>query len=170
MEDGRLRIELIVLDVDGCLTDGKIVYTSLGDELKAFNVKDGFAIVQWIKLGKKAAIITGRNSPIVARRAEELGIEHCYQGVKDKLDTLTLLCESLQISFENVAAIGDDLNDAKLLKSVGVSFVPADAMHYVIELADVVLSKKGGDGAVREMIELLIKQEGLQGEYLLRWL
>jgi len=163
-------IELLVFDIDGCMTDGKIIYTASGDELKAFNVKDGFVIVQWIRLGKKAAIITGRNSPIVVRRAEELGIEHCYQGVKDKLDTLTSLCESLQISFENVAAIGDDLNDAKLLKSVGVSFVPADAMHYVIELADVVLSKKGGDGAVREMIELLIKQEGLQEEYLSRWL
>jgi len=163
-------IELLVLDIDGCMTDGKIIYTASGDELKAFNVKDGFAIVQWIRMGKKAAIITGRNSPIVARRAKELGIEHCYQGVKDKLATLTSLCESLQISFDNVAAIGDDLNDAKLLKSVGISFVPADAMHYVTELADVVLSKKGGDGAVREMIELLIKQEGLQEEYLSRWL
>jgi len=163
-------IELIVLDIDGCMTDGKIVYTASGDELKAFNVKDGFAIVQWLSLGKKAAIITGRNSTIVTRRAEELGMEYCYQGIKDKLATLTSLCESLQISFDNVAAIGDDLNDAKLLKSVGISFVPADAMHYVTELADVVLSKKGGDGAVREMIELLIKQEGLQEEYLSRWL
>jgi len=162
-------MELIVLDVDGCLTDGKIVYTSSGDELKAFNVKDGFAIVQWIKLGKKAAIITGRNSTIVAKRAKELGIEYCYQGVKDKLATLTSLCESLHISFENVAAIGDDLNDARLLKSVGISFTPADAMNYVKELADVVLTKNGGDGAVREMIEILIKQEGLQEEYLSRW-
>jgi len=163
-------IELIVLDIDGCMTDGKIIYTTSGDELKEFNVKDGFAIVQWIRMGKKAVIITGRDSTIVARRAKELGIEYCYQGVKDKLATLTSLCESLQISFDNVAAIGDDLNDAKLLKSAGISFVPADAVHYVAELADVVLSKKGGDGAVREMIELLIKQEGLEEEYLSRWL
>ena len=163
-------IDLIVLDIDGCMTDGKVTYTTSGDELKAFNVKDGFAIVQWLSLGKKAAIITGRNSSIVARRAKELGIEHCYQGIKDKLATLTSLCESLQISFESVAAIGDDLNDARLLKSVGISFAPADAMHYVTEIADVVLSKNGGDGAVREMVELLIKQEGLQEEYLSQWL
>jgi len=163
-------IELIVLDVDGCLTDGKIVYSSQGDELKAFNVKDGFAIVQWLSLGKKVAIITGRNSTIVARRAKELGIEYCYQGIKDKLATLTSLCESLQISFENVAAIGDDLNDAKLLKSVGISFAPVDAMNYMTELVDVVLTKKGGDGAVREMIEILIERTGLQEEYLSRWL
>jgi 3-deoxy-D-manno-octulosonate 8-phosphate phosphatase (KDO 8-P phosphatase) len=163
-------IELIVLDIDGCMTDGKITYTASGDELKSFNVKDGFAIVQWIRMGRRVAIITGRESAIVARRAKELGVEYCYQGIKDKLATLTTLCESLQISFENVAAIGDDLNDAKLLKAVGVSFAPADAMHYITEMVDVVLSKKGGDGAVREMIELLVKEEGLQEEYLSRWL
>jgi len=163
-------IDLIVLDVDGCMTDGKIIYTSSGDELKSFNAKDGFAIVQWLSLGKKVAIITGRNSTIVDRRAKELGIEYCYQGVKDKLATLTSLCNLLQVSFKSVAAIGDDLNDTKLLKAVGISFAPADATHHVTELVDIVLSKNGGDGAVREMVEMLIKQEGLQKEYLSRWL
>jgi len=161
---------LIVLDVDGCLTDGKIVYTASGDELKSFNAKDGFAIVQWLSLGGKVAIITGRNSTIVAERAKELGIDYCYQGVKDKLSTLISLCELLHISFDNVAAIGDDLNDAKVLKSVKLSFAPSDAIGHIRKIVDVVLTKNGGDGAVREMIEMLIRQEGLQEEYLSRWL
>lgn len=163
-------IELIVLDVDGCMTDGKIIYTAEGDEIKSFNVKDGFAIVNWIALGRHAAIITGRSSKIVARRAQELGIKHFYQGVKEKLATLETLCEELGITLEQTAVIGDDLNDYRMLKACGHSFVPNDAMHQVIEIADTVLSRKGGDGAVREMIELLILREGLEEEYLSRWL
>lgn len=162
-------IRLIVLDVDGCMTDGKIVYTNGGDELKAFNVKDGFAIVNWIRLGREAAIITGRQSKIVERRAGELGIRHLYQHVRDKLAMLKNLCEELGIGLEQVAVIGDDLNDYRMLRACGISFVPADAMHHVIDIADVVLSKNGGDGAVREMIELLIRQEGLEEEYLALW-
>ncbi len=163
-------IELIVLDVDGCLTDGKIVYSAEGDEIKSFNVKDGFAIVNWIAMGRSAAIITGRSSKIVERRAEELGIQHFYQGVKDKLAVLESLCAELGITMEQTAVIGDDLNDYRMLKACGHSFVPADAMHRVVEIADTVLSRKGGDAAVREMIELLILKEGLEEEYLSRWL
>ncbi len=163
-------IELIVLDVDGCMTDGRIIYTAEGDEIKAFNVKDGFAIVNWIALGRRAAIITGRSSKIVERRAKELGIKHFYQGVKDKLARLEALCDELGITLEQVAVIGDDLNDYRMLKACGHSFVPNDAMHRVVEIADTVLSRKGGEGAVREMIELLILREGLEEEYLSKWL
>ncbi len=162
-------IRLLVLDVDGCLTDGKIVYTNEGDELKAFNVKDGFAIVNWLRLGRDVAIITGRKSKIVERRAKELGIAHLYQGVKDKLETLEKLCAQLGLGMENVAMIGDDLNDYRILKRCAVSFAPDDAHYRVQEIADVVLSQKGGEGAVREMIELLIRQEGLEEEYLAPW-
>ena len=162
-------IRLVVLDVDGCMTDGKIVYTAEGDEIKAFNVKDGFAIVNWLRLGRDAAIITGRKSKIVERRAHELGIVHLYQGVKDKLAKLEELCEKLGIGFENVAVIGDDLNDYRMLRACAISFVPADANYRVQEIADVVLSQKGGEGAVREMLELLIRQEGLEEEYLKPW-
>ena len=157
------------MDVDGCLTDGRIVYTDTGDELKAFDVKDGFAIVNWIALGRYAAIITGRRSKIVQRRARELGITHFYQGVKDKLAMLEELCEDLGGGCSVEADIGDDLNDYRLLRACGMSFAPADAMHHVTAVADVVLSKKGGRGAVREMIELLIRKEGLEEEYLSRW-
>lgn len=163
-------IRLAVFDVDGCLTDGRIVYTDEGDEIKAFDVKDGFAIANWMHLGRDAAIITGRRSKIVERRAKELGIVHLYQGVRDKLAKLEELCDRLGIELENVAVIGDDLNDYRMLKACGRSFVPADAVHRVTEIADVVLSRRGGRGAVREMIELLIRDEGLEEEYLARWI
>ncbi|WP_456381831.1 KdsC family phosphatase [Hydrogenimonas sp.] len=163
-------IRLIVLDVDGCMTDGRIVYTNGGDELKAFNVKDGFAIVNWLRLGREAAIITGRRSKVVERRAKELGIRHLYQGVKEKLERLETLCDELGIGLEEVAVIGDDLNDYRMLKACGISFVPGDANHHVVGIADVVLSRRGGEGAVREMIELLIRQEGLEEEYLSQWI
>ncbi|SMC09554.1 KdsC family phosphatase [Nitratiruptor tergarcus] len=162
-------IELIVLDVDGCMTDGSIIYTNEGDELKAFNVKDGFAIVQWIRLGKKAAIITGRESKIVERRAKELGIEYLYQCVKRKDEAIEELAQKLHIPLESVAAIGDDLNDYRLLKAVGISFAPADAVAYIKERVDVVLKNGGGKGAVREMIEYLLQKEHLYAEYLDYW-
>jgi len=164
-----MSIELIVLDVDGTMTDSRITYSENGDEIKSFNVKDGLAIASWRKLGKKVAIITGRTSKIVARRAKELHIEHFYQGVDNKKEVLEELLAKLDIKMENVAAIGDDLNDLKMLKSVQISFVPRDASAYVDKVATVVLSKSGGDGAVREMIEHLIIKEGLEKKYLELW-
>ncbi len=164
-----MAIELIVLDVDGTLTDGKIIYTQNGDEVKSFCVKDGLAIASWIKLGKKVAIITGRNSKIVERRAKELGIEHFFQGVHNKQEVLEDLLETLSLTMENVASAGDDLNDFKMLKASKLAFVPANASSYVKEIADVILSRDGGDGAVREMIEQLIVEENLKEEYLALW-
>ncbi len=164
-----MSIELIVLDVDGTMTDSRITYTENGDEVKAFNVKDGLGIASWRKLGKQVAIITGRSSNIVARRAKELHIEHFYQGVHNKKEVLEDLLEKLDLSMENVAAIGDDLNDMTMLKAAKISFVPRDASAYVDKIATVILSKKGGNGAVREMIEYLIKKEGLEEKYLKLW-
>ena len=164
-----MAIELIVLDVDGTLTDGKIIYTQNGDEVKSFCVKDGLAISSWIKLGKKVAIITGRNSKIVERRAKELGIEHFFQGVHNKQEVLEDLLETLSLTMENVASAGDDLNDFKMLKASKLAFVPTNASSYVKEIADVILSRDGGDGAVREMIEQLIVEENLKEEYLALW-
>ncbi|MEA3491504.1 MAG: HAD-IIIA family hydrolase [Campylobacterota bacterium] len=165
-----MSIELIVLDVDGTMTNSDITYSENGDEIKSFSVKDGLAIVSWKRLGKKVAIITGRSSRIVERRAKELHIEHFYQGCDDKLAQLNKLMERLDISIENVAAIGDDLNDYNMLKAAGISFVPSDASNYVERIATVILTRKGGDGAVREMIEYLIKREGLEEKYLKLWL
>ena len=164
-----MSIELIVLDVDGTMTNSRITYSEKGDEIKSFNVKDGLAIASWRKLGKQVAIITGRSSDIVARRAKELHIEYFYQGVHNKKEVLDDLLEKLDLKMENVAAIGDDLNDMKMLKAAAISFVPRDASAYVDKIADVILTKKGGDGAVREMIEYLIKKEGLEEKYLDLW-
>ena len=164
-----MSIELIVLDVDGTMTDSRITYSEIGDEIKSFNVKDGLAIASWRKLGKQVAIITGRSSSIVARRAKELHIEHFYQGIHNKKEVLETLLKKLDMTMDNVAAIGDDLNDLQMLKSAKISFVPRDSSAYVDKVATVVLSKKGGDGAVREMIEQLIVKEGLEEKYLELW-
>ena len=162
-------IELLVFDVDGCLTNGQITYTEKGDEIKSFNVKDGLAISSWIRLGKKAAIITGRRSKIVERRAKELGIHYLVQGAKNKLEVLDDIRKQENIEFSQIAAIGDDLNDYLMLKSVGKSYAPADGSEYIRELGHVVLYNGGGDGAVREMIEDVIKDAGLEEEFVKIW-
>jgi 3-deoxy-D-manno-octulosonate 8-phosphate phosphatase (KDO 8-P phosphatase) len=162
-------IRLIVLDFDGCLTSGKIIYGESGEEIKAFNVKDGLAIKSWMQLGHEAAIITGRRSGIVKRRADELGILHLYQGVKDKGKRLEMLCSDLNISMHDVAVIGDDLNDLRMLRHAGMSFAPADASEHITSMVDRVLTRKGGDAVVREMIEELIRHNGQEDAFLAQW-
>jgi len=159
-----MSIELIVLDVDGTMTDGRIIYDIKGMEYKSFNVKDGLGIASWIKLGKHVAIITGRESNIVQRRADELGIVHCHQGVKNKRSKLKEIVEDLGIGYAQVAAIGDDWNDYDMLNSVERAFVPLDATKEIRDIATDKLYSRGGDGAVREMIDILIAQEGLADE------
>lgn len=163
-------IKLLVLDVDGCLTDGKIIYSNSGQESKNFNVKDGFAITNWIKLGGEVVIITGRSSELVEHRAKELKIKHLFQGIKDKRAVLEELIATLGITMQEVAAIGDELNDYKLLQSVGKSFTPCDGASYVKEIVDVVLPCKGGEGAVREMIDVVVKENQQLEQYLSLWI
>jgi 3-deoxy-D-manno-octulosonate 8-phosphate phosphatase (KDO 8-P phosphatase) len=159
-------IELIVLDVDGTLTDGGIIYSNSGEEIKSFDVKDGLAIASWTKkLDKKAAIITGRKSILVEKRAKELGITHIVQGVDNKEEVLEEILESQGLTWENIAAIGDDLNDLKMLKKVALSFAPNDAVEYIQKNVNIICKKNGGHGAVREMIEYILEydnQEGLE--------
>lgn len=161
-------IEIIFLDVDGSLTDGGIYKTNSGDEFKKFDVKDGFGIQEWLRIGKKIAIITGKSSKIVENRAKELKIPYFFQGVKDKFQKAREILELENLDFSNVAAIGDDLNDMKLLNAVKISFKPADALSSV--KADITLSKNGGNGAVREMIEILVDRENLRDEWNKNWL
>jgi len=164
-----MKIELIVLDVDGTMTDGSIYYDSKGNETKAFNVKDGLGIASWIRMGRKVAIITGRKSAIVSKRAEELKINYCRQGVKDKLKEIKNIVDELGINSKNVAAIGDDWNDYEMLKYAGLSFVPSNASYSVRHISDYILNKRGGDGAVREMIDILIEKEELEEEMRALW-
>jgi 3-deoxy-D-manno-octulosonate 8-phosphate phosphatase (KDO 8-P phosphatase) len=163
-------IELIVLDVDGTLTDGKITYSNSGEETKSFDVADGLAIAVWTKkFGKKAAIITGRSSFIVEKRAKELNITHLHQGIKNKQEVLEEILKKEGLSWHQVAAIGDDLNDYNMLKKVGLSFTPANGTQYLKDFVNVVCENRGGEGAVREMLEYIFKEDGLEEDFLNAW-
>lgn len=162
-----MAIKLIVLDVEGTLTNGKIVFDSNGNELKSFNVKDGLAISTWTKkLGKKVAVMTGRKSPSVEARCKDLGVQYIYQGVENKLEKLVQLCNILDINLDEVAAIGDDLNDYQVLSKVGISFCPNDSTSEIINVAKVVLKNKGGYGAVREMVEHICIFDDTRNDFL----
>jgi len=151
-------IKLIVLDVDGTLTNGQIIYDANGIESKAFDVKDGMGIATWTKrLNLDAAIITGRSSTLVENRSKELGIQHLHQGIHNKDEVIQSILEKLNITWQNVACIGDDLNDYKMLKKAYLSFCPNDAVDDIKEIVNVVCNKNGGSGAVREMIEYILK-------------
>ncbi len=164
-----MSIKLLLLDVDGTMTNGKITYSSSGEEFKSFCVKDGLAIACWIKLGGVVAIITGRESKIVAKRASELGVKFIFQGVKNKKAKVEEILKEANLTWNEVAAIGDDLNDLPMLKFAKISFSPADASIFVREKVDVLLNSCGGDGAVREMIEYILKKEQRIEEFLSLW-
>ena len=163
-------IKLIVLDVDGCLSDGKLIYSADAIESKNFNVKDGLGITTWIKMGNQVAIITGRNSEIVQKRAGELGVQHLFQGIRDKNRVLKELVDSLGLKFYEVGAIGDDLNDYEMLRIVGRSFTPKDGVEDIQQLVNTVLTKNGGDGAVREMINILVDENDQKNAFLSVWI
>ncbi|MCJ8327439.1 MAG: HAD-IIIA family hydrolase [Campylobacterales bacterium] len=163
-------IELIVFDIDGTLTDGKITYTNNGDEIKSFDVKDGLAIATWTKkLGKKVAIITGRTSKIVERRAKDLQIDHLYQGIHNKDEIIEKILKEENITWDNVACIGDDLNDYRMLKKAKLSFCPNDAVKEIRDLVKVICKSNGGSGAGREMIEYICKENNQEEDFLNAW-
>jgi len=164
-----VSIKLLILDVDGTMTDGKITYSSSGEELKSFCVKDGLAIASWIRLGGKVAIITGRESKIVEHRAKELGVEFLYQGIKDKASKVEEILSLSNLTWQNVASIGDDLNDVSMLKRAKISFAPADCSDYIKSYVKIVLNSLGGRGAIREMIEYILKEENRFEELLTLW-
>ena len=158
LEERRSKdIKLVVFDVDGVLTDGGMLYTESGDEFKKFNAKDGLAIRRVKQRGIQTGIIShGYNSKLIQRRAERLHIELLEVSQVPKLQTLSLWCEKLKISYDNVCFIGDDVNDEDILKAVGFSACPADAVDEVKNMVHVVMQKKGGDGCVRELIDLYL--------------
>ena len=152
-----LAIKLLALDVDGVLTDGRIFYGNAGEELKAFNIKDGLGIKLLQRAGVEVAIITGRTSEIVKRRAAELGIDTIVQGREDKLIALQELCNSKNISLSECAYMGDDLPDLAAIKAAGLGLTVADAATTVYDAADWCSSKNGGEGAVREACNVLLE-------------
>lgn len=164
------NIKILVLDVDGTLTDGKLYMDDKDNALKAFNVRDGFAIVNWLKLGGEVAIITGKSSNIVERRAKELGIKYVVQGSKNKTQDLKKILERLNLSFENVAYMGDDLNDIGLMKKIALPACPHDAVLEVLESCKFISNKNGGEGAVRDLLEHIMKANGMWKKVLDRYL
>jgi len=151
------QLKLLALDVDGVLTDGRITYCSAGTETKAFNSKDGLGIKLLQAAGIEVAIITGRQSAMVDRRAAELGITQVIQGRDDKLVALNALLSQLDIQPEHTAYMGDDLPDLSAIQHVGLGCCPADAVNDVRAHADWVAINRGGDGAVRELAEQLLR-------------
>ena len=151
---------MLVLDVDGVLTDGCIRYTDQGTEIKAFHVRDGSGLKLWTSLGKKAGIITGRRSSIVERRASELGITDVIQGADNKKTALMQMLKSQNLTPEQTCAIGDDFVDLAMMRACGLAVAVADACPETKEDAHYVTQAPGGRGAVREVIELILRAQG----------
>jgi len=154
------NISMIILDVDGALTDGGIILDSNGVEQKRFHVRDGHGIKMAQRVGITIAIITGRRSEVVEIRAKELGITEVYQRSLDKVETYEKLKEKLGISEEETAYVGDDIVDIPVMRRVGLSFAVADAEPYVKDEAHLVTERGGGKGAVREVIDFILKARG----------
>lgn len=152
-----LKVKLLLLDVDGVLTDGKLYYTPEGEWIKVFHVRDGFGIKLAQKAGIKVGVISGRDSRALVSRLEELGIEEVHLGFNNKLPALENILRKLSLSYEQVAFLGDDLVDIPLLKRVGFPMVVADAPEEVKAYALYITQAKGGECAVREVVELLLK-------------
>jgi 3-deoxy-D-manno-octulosonate 8-phosphate phosphatase (KDO 8-P phosphatase) len=163
-------IKLLILDVDGVLTDGGIIYNDDSTETKVFNVKDGLGIRLLMEAGIHLCIVTGRRSNALLSRCKNLGIDHIYDGVGNKVDVLDTLLDRTGLSAAEVAFIGDDLPDLSLMKKIGLSIAVADAHNTILENADMVTSAKGGHGAVREACEAILKSKGLWENILERFL
>jgi 3-deoxy-D-manno-octulosonate 8-phosphate phosphatase (KDO 8-P phosphatase) len=150
------RVRLLVLDVDGVLTDGRLFYGPKGELLKAFHVRDGHGIKQVAGAGITVAIISGRKSTAVLRRARGLGIRHVTQGANDKLAALRKLAKSRGVSLEDCACVGDDTPDTPILAAAGLGIAVADAHPDALSVADLVTTRAGGHGAVREVCDWLM--------------
>lgn len=162
--------KLIITDIDGVWTDGGMYYDKTGNELKKFNTSDGVGVLLCKDLNIPIAILTGEDTPIVTARAAKLKIDMVYLGVQDKLSLALEICENLKIDLTEVAFIGDDLNDAKLLPKVGFSASPANAPNYIKNLVQFVTEKSGGEGAFREFVEKILSECGLLDSVLSKYL
>ena len=160
LADKIMAVKLVVFDVDGVLTDGRIIFSNSGEETKLFDVKDGHGIKLLMRSGIDVAIITARESDVVRRRARDLGITHVFQGMKDKKMALEELVKASGVTPDAMAYMGDDIIDLPVLKRVAFSAAVADAVSEVIERVDFVAKRPGGRGAARELAELILKVQG----------
>ncbi len=157
------RIRLLILDVDGVLTDGHLLYGPAGEVLEKFHIHDGLALVAWRKAGLSLAVLSGRRSRAVARRMADLGIAALYQGVTRKLPKYRTLLRVFHCEDHEVAVMGDDLTDLPLLTRAGLAIAPANAVPEVKAEADLVTRRKGGNAAVREAVEVILRARGQWG-------
>ena len=157
--DRAARVKLLILDIDGVMTDGRIVYSIYGDELKFFDVQDGFGITLLNRAGIKSAIITAKKSRIVKLRARDMRVAKAYQGYMDKLIPFEQALKSFKVKPEEVCFIGDDLIDIPVLKRVGLAVAVPNAVEEVKQIAHHITSKTGGRGAVREICDLILKSQ-----------
>lgn len=158
-EEQAARVSLLVLDVDGVMTDGRLYFDANGEEAKVFHVRDGFGIKQIMKTGIAVAVISGRRSKAVERRIAELNIEHARLGQEDKLDALVEISDSLGIPMNEIACMGDDLPDLPLLEAAGLGIAVADAHPELLAIADWHTQLAGGHGCVREVCDRLIQSK-----------
>ncbi len=154
------KIKLLLLDVDGVMTDGRIIMNDRGEDAKAFNVKDGLGLKMLMSSGLEVVIVTGRRSQALAHRSKELGIEEVYQGVEDKNTVCQQLKKTKDLKKEQVCSLGDDIPDLAMFTESGLSIAVADAVKEVREAADFITKSNGGFGAVREACELILKCQG----------
>ncbi len=155
------EVKLFITDIDGVWTDGGMYYDETGNEFKKFSTSDSAGVAFLRLLNIPVAIITGETTKIVKRRAEKLKIEHLYMGVSNKLEVAKELCSSLKINLDQVAYIGDDINDIELLKAVGLSAAPVNAPDYIKKLVHWPIPVKGGDGAFRIFVEKYLQENNL---------
>lgn len=164
------KIKLLAMDVDGVLTDGKMIYVEGGGQARAFHVHDGLGIRMGMLAGLKIALITGNVSPAVARRANDLGLVDVYQGSKHKPEAMRDLMTKYGLSPDEIAFIGDDLNDLPAFAEVGVAFSVSNAVAEAKEAADFITTIPGGSGAVREVIEMILEAQGVKSKARTRFL
>lgn len=155
------NIKLFITDIDGVWTDGGMYYDNTGNEWKKFNTSDSAGVLFLKLLDIPTAIITGENTQIVQRRADKLKITECFLGIKDKVSIAEQLLKKYQLNWDEVAYIGDDINDIKLLEKVGLSACPNNASDYIKSLVDWQLTKNGGEGAYREFVETYLAKKEL---------
>ena len=160
MQEKAAKIRLLLLDVDGVMTDGRITINAMGEEIKTFDVKDGQGLKMLIGAGIEVAIVSGRKSPVLEHRAKDLGIIGLYQAVEDKALLCKTLMEQRGLKKEEVCSVGDDLPDLAMFRESGLCIAVADACQEVRSAADIITNNKGGRGAVREVCEWLLKCTG----------
>ena len=153
------KIKLVLSDIDGVLTDGGMYYSENGDELKKFNTRDGMGVKILRERGIELALVTSEENKINIRRAKKLGIKYIFQNISNKLEHISQFIKEKKIKFDEIAFIGDDINDLELLKNVKYSFCPSDAAKEVKSVVKFQLNKKGGDGVFREMVDFLIERK-----------